>query len=62
RAVLGRGKRIDPSARDKAAEILRLHREDPEALAAYNLEDARLVPEAASDLLDVLGHYSPVRG
>ncbi|MDX1650366.1 MAG: DNA polymerase domain-containing protein, partial [Myxococcota bacterium] len=44
-AVLGRGKRIDPSARDKAAEILRLHREDPEALAAYNLEDARLVPE-----------------
>lgn len=45
RAVLGRGKRIDNSARNKAAEILRMHREDPEALAAYNLEDARLVPE-----------------
>lgn len=43
--VLGRGKKIDPNAADKGAEIARMHREEPEALAAYNLEDARLVPE-----------------
>jgi DNA polymerase-2 len=43
RAVLGRGKKIDQDAPDAAAEISRLWREDPEALAAYNLEDARLV-------------------
>jgi DNA polymerase-2 len=45
RKVLGRGKKIDPDAPDAAQEILRLWREDPEALVAYNLEDARLVPE-----------------
>jgi len=45
REVLGRGKRIDAGASDRAAEIDRLWREDPEALAAYNLEDARLVLE-----------------
>ncbi len=45
RSVLGRGKKIDQDVPDAAAEILRLWREDPEALAAYNLEDARLVPE-----------------
>ncbi|MCE2392479.1 MAG: DNA polymerase II [Proteobacteria bacterium] len=45
RAVLGRGKRIDSDAPDAAAEITRLYREDVEALIAYNLEDARLVPE-----------------
>ncbi len=45
RATLGRGKLIDSEAPDAAAEILRLHREDPEALVAYNLEDARLVLE-----------------
>ncbi|MEE8580492.1 MAG: DNA polymerase II [Myxococcota bacterium] len=44
-AVLGRGKRIDSEAPDAAAEISRLYREDPAALVAYNLEDARLVPE-----------------
>jgi len=44
-AVLGRGKRLDPEAPDAVAEIQRLYREDPEALAAYNLEDARLVLE-----------------
>ena len=43
RAVLGRGKKIDQDAPDAGAEIARLWREDPEALAAYNLEDARLV-------------------
>jgi DNA polymerase-2 len=45
RAVLGRGKLIDAEGPDAAAEILRLHREDPAALAAYNREDARLVLE-----------------
>jgi len=45
RHVLGRGKKIDPDAPDAAREILRMWHEDPEALAAYNLEDARLVPE-----------------
>ena len=49
RAVLGRGKRIDTEVPDAAAEITRMYREDPEALVAYNLEDARLV-------LDILEH------
>ena len=43
--VLGRGKQIDQSAPNKAAEITRMFRQDPEALVAYNLEDAVLVPE-----------------
>jgi DNA polymerase II len=45
RAVLGRGKLLDAEAPDSALEIQRLFREDPEALVAYNLEDARLVLE-----------------
>jgi DNA polymerase-2 len=45
RAVLGRGKRIDAEATDAPAEIARMFREDPAALAAYNREDARLVLE-----------------
>ncbi len=44
-AVLGRGKLLDRDVPDAAQEILRLHREDPAALCAYNLEDARLVLE-----------------
>ena len=40
--LLGRGKRIDHGG-DPVAEIRRLHREDKPALAAYNLEDCRLV-------------------
>ena len=44
-AVLGRGKLIDEGTPDAAAEITRLHREQPEALVAYNLEDARLVSQ-----------------
>ncbi len=44
-SVLGRGKKIDQKATDKAAEILRMWQVDPESLVAYNLEDARLVPE-----------------
>lgn len=43
--VLGRGKLIDEEAPDAAAEITRLYLEEPDALAAYNLEDARLVME-----------------
>lgn len=45
RAVLGRGKRIDADAPDAGREIQRLYHEDLPALVAYNLEDARLVPE-----------------
>jgi DNA polymerase-2 len=44
RALVGRGKKIDPG-RDALAEIRRMHQGDPEALAAYNLEDARLALE-----------------
>ena len=44
-AVLGRGKLLDRELPDAAAEIARLWREDPEALAAYNREDARLALE-----------------
>jgi DNA polymerase II len=41
RALLGRGKKIAETS-DPVAEIRRMHREDPLALAAYNLEDAVL--------------------
>src|SRR5262249_45573291 len=43
--VLGRGKLLDREAPDAAVEIDRLWREDPEALVAYNREDARLALE-----------------
>ena len=51
--ILGRGKRIDARAGDPVEEIRRMHRQDKAALAAYNLEDCRLVREifAATDLL-----------
>jgi DNA polymerase-2 len=64
RAVLGRGKKIDQEVPDAAAEILRLWREQPEALAAYNLEDARLVPEilAREGLLDLALERSRLTG
>jgi DNA polymerase-2 len=45
RALLGRGKKIDEEAPDAAVEIERMYREDPQALVAYNLEDARLALE-----------------
>jgi DNA polymerase-2 len=50
--LLGRGKKIAPG-RDKMTEIRRMHAEDPLALAAYNLEDCRLVLDvfAKADLL-----------
>jgi DNA polymerase II len=64
RHVLGRGKKIDPDAPDAALEILRMWREDPEALVAYNLEDARLVPEilAKEGLLDLAVERSRLSG
>jgi DNA polymerase-2 len=64
RHVVGRGKRIDPDAPDAAREILRMWREDPEALVAYNLEDARLVPEilAREGLLDLTVERSRLSG
>jgi DNA polymerase-2 len=64
RAVLGRGKKIDQEVPDAAAEILRLWREAPEALAAYNLEDARLVPEilAREGLLELAIERSRLTG
>ncbi len=49
-AVLGRGKLIDGETPDRAAEVSRLYREDPAALVAYNLEDARLVLEILAEL------------
>lgn len=42
--LLGRSKAIDHSV-DKVAEIDRMHREDPCALATYNLQDCQLVAE-----------------
>ncbi|MEO6419775.1 MAG: DNA polymerase II [Polyangiaceae bacterium] len=53
REVLGRGKKIDKAA-DALAEIRRMHAEDPDALAAYNLEDCRLVLDIF-ERLDLVG-------
>lgn len=62
-AVLGRGKLIDGRG-DKLAEIRRLFREDKPALAAYNLEDCRLVLEIfdATRLLDFAVQRSRMTG
>jgi DNA polymerase-2 len=64
RHVVGRGKQIDPDAPDAAREILRMWHEDPAALVAYNLEDARLVPEilAHEGLLDLALERSRLSG
>jgi DNA polymerase-2 len=43
REILGRGKRFGPE--DRGAKIEAAYRDDPASLAAYNLEDARLVLE-----------------
>jgi DNA polymerase-2 len=51
--LLGRGKKIEHDG-DPVAEIRRLHREDPPALAAYNLEDCRLVLDIFRET-DLLG-------
>ncbi len=54
--LLGRGKRIEQheTKRAKVDEIRRMAREDPVALAAYNLEDARLVADIF-DRADLIG-------
>lgn len=52
-SVLGRGKLIDSSTENKADEIRRQYHEDPKALVAYNLEDARLV----TDILEKEGLF-----
>ena len=54
RQLLGRGKLIDAATSDAATEIQRLWRDDPEALVAYNREDAQLV----LDILDQEGLIS----
>ena len=52
RELLGRGKKLSRSPGvDVVAEIRRLHAEDPDGLAAYNLEDCRLV----LDIFDAAG-------
>ena len=53
RLVVGRGKKRAEGV-DALAEIRRMHREDTAALAAYNLEDARLALEIfeKADLID----------
>ena len=63
-AVLGRGKLIDHEVADAGAEIHRLYREDPKALAAYNREDARLVVEILEKegLLDLAVERSQLCG
>ncbi|MDI1482870.1 DNA polymerase II [Polyangium sp. y55x31] len=48
RTILGRGKLFGPDARGEAIESA--FRDDPAALAAYNLEDARLVLEIVQKL------------
>jgi DNA polymerase-2 len=49
RTLLGRGKLFGPE--DRGAQIERAYRDDPAALAAYNLEDSRLV----LDILETTG-------
>ncbi|HEY4116632.1 MAG TPA: DNA polymerase II, partial [Byssovorax sp.] len=53
RRFVGRGKAI-AKTNDPVAEILRMARDDPAALAAYNLEDCRLVLDVL-DRADLLG-------
>ncbi len=64
RAVLGRGKLLDPEAPDTAAEVLRLFHDEPEALVAYNREDAQLVLDilAREGLLELTVERSLLSG
>jgi DNA polymerase-2 len=64
RALLGRGKLLDPDVPDAAREIARLFRHDPAALVAYNLEDARLVRDilAREGLIDLTIERSLLTG
>lgn len=55
-ALLGRGKKIDEhlTKQGKIEQIRRMAVEDPQALAAYNLEDAKLVADIF-DAADLVG-------
>jgi DNA polymerase-2 len=57
--LLGQGKTIEATGAEKIAEIRRQWREDPAALASYNLEDCRLVKAivAETDLV----HFAMAR-
>jgi len=63
RALLGRGKKIDPEAH-RGHEISRLYQQDPLALAAYNIEDCRLVLDifAVARLTDYLIERAALTG
>ena len=63
RQLLGRGKAIESPAH-RVAEINRMFREDPAALAAYNLEDCRLVLDifAKANLLEFARERAEVTG
>ncbi|MDA3956150.1 DNA polymerase II, partial [Oceanispirochaeta sp.] len=54
--LLGRGKEIEEDGQSKVDEIERRYREDPEALAKYNLEDSILVSDIfkKTDLLGLI--------
>ncbi|MEJ1298651.1 MAG: DNA polymerase II [Candidatus Sedimenticola sp. (ex Thyasira tokunagai)] len=62
--LLGRTKLIESSSSEKIAEIRRLYREDRPALAAYNLEDCRLVEDIfhKTDLLNFITQRSVMTG
>jgi len=61
--LLGRGKRIAGNG-DRVQEIRRLYHEDPVQLAAYNLEDCRLVLDifAETRLIDFLVRRAELTG
>ena len=63
-SLLGRGKRIDMPAKDRVAEITRLYADDKPALAAYNIEDCRLVGEifAHADLIEFVMRRAELTG
>lgn len=63
RALLGRGKKIAETS-DPVAEIRRMHREDPLALSAYNLEDAVLALDifATADLIGFVTERARLTG
>ena len=64
RELLGRGKKVDEDADDRFAEIRRNYLHDKPALAAYNLEDCRLVLDIleATNLIDYLELRSQLTG
>ena len=63
RKLVGRGKKRD-TGQDALTEIRRMYRDDPQALAAYNLEDARLALEIfeKAQLLEFLVERTKLTG